>query len=394
MTILYTNDVVGETSGGINIDNYNDSICTTSIESNWWGTDPAFEYLMANTAVEDNAGGYINVPAHWSGSSATTINYRALIEFGPDFFTGFEPESRLMKFLWMGNSGSGANPVAFIRRVVDTENRLGNGSSYVYNVFTACESNGGVEHDEFGEEYPQDSYTSGNTHTLRLNERIGEIICVEWEASAPGTNNLYVGTQDGDFVDTDVYATITSAALSGDLPWSSIAQAAYKEATIAATSDTWVRVGQIVIADAKIGAPAGFYAGADPVLAITANLSLTEYQASVTAGYSVEATTDALTLTEHAASVVSATTVNATTHAMSLTTIAASINSSATVNASVSNLVMTTYSAVVSYPVLTTTDVLTLTSYQASVSQVTSSTTKGSYDKTNIIKKEPFGIRA
>ena len=339
------------------------------------------------------------------------VNIGVVIRFTEDYFKVVDG----MKFITAESTAGGAErPSTFMDDVEDTSalvadsvTRNATGNDHFWVPTISPDAGAFPVTDELGNEYVGDSYP-GSIQTFRFTEWIDEWIYIEVEYKeetvGDGLLKFYVYTQDGthkggvangtlDVPLMTIESTYT-AAVEGDFI-SAYVMYYINGQTLGSTPAPYVDVSSYDVGTSFMGPPPGFVvSGATTVNATTHALTLTEYQASVTAGYSVEATTDALTLTEYAASVVSATTVNATTHAMSLTTIAASINSSTTVNAFVDELILTTYSAVVSYPVLTTTDVLTLTSYQASVSRVSSSTTKGSYDKTNIIKKEPFGIRA
>ena len=84
MTILYTNDVVGETVAGVNVDNENTTTgkCTTTISNNWWGTDPAFQYTVEANGEENETGCYIvGGGTHWARRSNTDINLIIVVDF-------------------------------------------------------------------------------------------------------------------------------------------------------------------------------------------------------------------------------------------------------------------------------------------------------------------------
>ena len=104
-------------------------------------------------------------------------------------------------------------------------------------------------------------------------------------------------------------------------------------------------------------------------------LTLTEYQATVSLNVTVSASVDNLTVTEHQASVNAGTTVNANTDALTLTEYTASINAATNITTNVDSLTLTTYGATIQtgsdVNISANVDALTLTEFAANVNAAT-----------------------
>lgn len=182
------------------------------------------------------------------------IHMAFVVRFAADFFVNNG------KFLMFEatTAGAGWRPTVLLRRIVDSRGDV-RPAGDPYYVFLLTDDAAGLGSDEFGYEYPQDAYTDGLVHELRLDDYVDQWVFIEFVAVQDGEHELYVATPDGRFDGSTPVMRVASRTTPTSMPWHSGRVNAYSSDLAGTTSESHMDVDLFQIDGERIGPPPGFF---------------------------------------------------------------------------------------------------------------------------------------